>query len=85
LRIGGLNRLIDISDEKQNPNNEYTYQKYKYQNAKGAYIDNLFKYDGKQGFYYLQTNWNNYNKIHWDIVSDRESYICLYAQRFANK
>jgi len=45
------------------------------------YINHMLSYDAKSCFYYIQDEWNTYNRIHWDSVQNLNQYACLYAQK----
>lgn len=67
-RIGGLNRSMFLQ------NGSYSY---------GAYIDYLKSYDSSAfKFYYLQKQWNTYNRIHWFDIGNEKYHTCLYAQKY---
>lgn len=84
IRIGGLNKkeLIDLQNENNQNNSENLVQnKNLYEVQPGAYIYFLTELlASKWTFYFLQKEWNTYNRIHWGDVQSPQQQAILYAQ-----
>ena len=75
-RIGGWNRTGLIETDSSTVQNEN-----KYEVKSGAFIDFEKKYSADNwGFYFLQSSWNTYNRIHWADVQGQQQYGLLFAQ-----